>query len=88
MLVIWRDWKGEFHAFCGRQCQRHYKAWVADPNYPFEKAPSTDVSFGCLWCGGNVTVGVEWFSEEPLAAARLARRSSPRSGGNRVARRY
>ena len=50
MLVIWRDWKGEFHAFCGQQCQRHYKAWVADPNYPFEKAASTDVSFGCLWC--------------------------------------
>ena len=66
MLVIWCDWKGELYAFCSRGCQRHYGAWVAGPNYLFEKATWTEASFGCIWCGGDLTAGAEWFSEAPL----------------------
>lgn len=60
MIVIWTDWKGDLYAFCNRQCQRHYQAWVSDPDYPLEKATCTDVSFGCMWCGGDLTEGVKW----------------------------
>ena len=63
MLIIWHDWKGDLYAFCSRQCQRHYKAWLCDPNYPFEKATWTDVSFGCFWCGGDLSEGVKSLGE-------------------------
>jgi hypothetical protein len=68
-LIIWRDWKGDLYAFCGRKCQRHYAAWVSDPNYPFEKATWSDVSFGCWWCGGDLARGVVWLSPEQLAGS-------------------
>jgi hypothetical protein len=64
MIVIWSDWKGDLYAFCSRQCQQHYQAWVSDPDYPPAKASSTDVSFGCIWCGGDLTAGVKWLGEE------------------------
>jgi hypothetical protein len=66
-LVIWTDWKGELYAFCNRECQRHYQAWLCDPDYPFEKATWTDVSFGCIWCGGDLTQGTIWLSDEAPA---------------------
>ncbi len=72
-LVIWCDWKGDMYAFCGRECQRHYAAWVRDPNYSQEKATSTDVSFGCMWCGGDLTRGVKWLSPERAADSKAAR---------------
>ena len=65
MLVIWGDWKGELHAFCSWQCQRHYAAWVVDPKY-LQKAVWTKARFGCLWCGGDLTEGAKWLSEEQL----------------------
>ncbi len=61
MLVIWGDWKGELHAFCSCECQRHYTAWVADPSY-IQPETATKASFGCLWCGGDLTEGAEWLS--------------------------
>jgi hypothetical protein len=68
-LVIWTDWKGELYAFCGRGCLRHYKAWVCDPKYPFQKATRTNVSFGCIWCGGDLTRGTIWLNDEAPAAS-------------------
>ncbi len=66
MIVIWCDWKGELYAFCSWECQHRYEVWVCDPNYFLERATRTDASFGCIWCGGDLTAGVEWFSEAPL----------------------
>ncbi len=66
MIVIWCDWKGELHAYCSRECQRRYEVWVCDPNYLLEKATWTDASFGCMWCGGDLTEGAEWLVGEPL----------------------
>jgi hypothetical protein len=63
-LVIWSDWKGELHAFCSRQCQRQYQAWLSDPDYPLAKATSTDASFGCFWCGGDLTRGTIWLGRD------------------------
>ncbi len=71
-LVIWCDWKGELYAFCGWECQRHYEGWVCDPNYLFEKATWADASFGCIWCGGDLTQGTIWFSREPPAGSEVA----------------
>ncbi len=71
-LVIWSDWKGELYAFCGRECQRHYEAWLSDPDYPLEKATSTDASFGCFWCDGDLTRGTIWLDRESLADLKLA----------------
>jgi hypothetical protein len=73
-LVIWSDWKGELYAFCGRQCQRHHEAWLSDPDYPHEPATSTDVSFGCFWCGGDLTRGTIWLDRESLADLKLGLR--------------
>ncbi|TET96492.1 MAG: hypothetical protein E3J29_05525 [Dehalococcoidia bacterium] len=73
-LVIWSDWKGELYAFCGRECQRHYEAWLSDPDYPHEQATSTDASFGCFWCGGDLTQGTIWLDRESLADLKLALR--------------
>ncbi len=73
-LVIWSDWKGELYAFCGRECQRHYGAWLSDPHYPLKKAASTEASFGCYWCGGDLTKGTIWFDRESLADLKLALR--------------
>jgi hypothetical protein len=75
-LVIWRDWKGDLYAFCSRECQRHYQAWVCDPSYLFEKATWTHVSFGCIWCGGDLTQGTTWLSKEAPAGSETTR-SSP-----------
>jgi len=72
ILVIWTDWKGELYAFCNRECLRHYQAWVRDPNYLFEKATWTDASFGCIWCGGDLTQGTAWLSEEAPAGSKDA----------------
>ena len=73
-VVIWSDWKGELYAFCGRQCQRHYQAWLSDPDYPFEKATSTDATFGCFWCGGDLTRGTVWLDRESLVDLKLTLR--------------
>ena len=66
-LIIWCDWKGELYAFCSRECLRRYQGWLCDPNYLYEKATWTDASFGCIWCGGDLTQGTIWLGEEPLA---------------------
>jgi hypothetical protein len=73
-LIIWSDWKGDLYAFCSRQCQRHYQAWLCDPDYPLEKATWTDASFACIWCGGDLAQGVTWLDQESLADLKLARR--------------
>ena len=77
-LVIWGDWKGDLYAFCGLACQQHYEVWVCDPNYPFEKATWTEASFGCWWCGGDLTAGVAWLSEEPRAGSKAVPRRRDR----------
>jgi hypothetical protein len=69
MIVIWCDWKGELYAYCSRECQRRYEVWVCNPSYLFEKATWTDASFGCIWCGGDLTEGTEWLVGEPLVEA-------------------
>ncbi len=71
-LIIWCDWKGEFYAFCSLADLRHYEGWVCDPNYLFEKATWTNVSFGCIWCGGDLTLKAMWFSQERPAGPRDA----------------
>jgi hypothetical protein len=72
-LIIWCDWKGEFYAFCSRRCLLHYEGWVCDPGYLFEKATCTDASFGCIWCGGDLTLGAIWLSQEHPAGSGLSR---------------
>lgn len=72
-LIIWCDWKGELYAFCSRECQRRYQAWLCDPNYPLEKATWTDVSFGCIWCGGDLTRGTVWLGDEAPATSKSVR---------------
>jgi hypothetical protein len=66
-LIIWCDWKGDLYAFCSRECQRHYQSWLCDPDYPLDKATQTDASFGCFWCGGDLTRGTVWLDRESLA---------------------
>jgi hypothetical protein len=73
-LIIWSDWKGELYAFCSRECQRQHKAWLCDPDYPLQKATSTDASFGCFWCGGDLTRGTTWLDRQSLADLKLALR--------------
>ncbi len=63
MLIIWHDWKGDLYAFCSWTCLGHYKGWACDPNYPFEKATWTNASFGCIWCGGDLSGGAKWLGE-------------------------
>lgn len=66
MLIIWKDWQGTLYAFCRRECLEHYKNHLADPNYLFEKATFTEHSFGCWWCGGDLSEGVAWLpTNEP-----------------------
>ena len=67
-LFIWCDWKGELFAFCSLGCVRHYEGWVCEPNYLFEKATWSDASFGCWWCGGDLTAGVIWLTQEPATS--------------------
>ncbi len=73
-LVIWSDWKGELYAFCSRECQQHYQAWLCAPDYPLEKATSTDASFGCFWCGSDLTQGTTWLDRDSLADLKLVLR--------------
>ncbi len=72
-LILWCDWKGELYAFCSLGCLRHYEGWVCDPGYLFEKAAWTDASFGCIWCGGDLTLGATWLSHEHPARSGLPR---------------
>jgi len=67
-LILWCDWKGELYAFCSLGCVRYYEAWVCDPNYLFEKATWSDASFGCWWCGDDLTAGVIWLTQEPVTS--------------------
>jgi hypothetical protein len=68
-LIIWCDWKSELYAFCGLGCVRHYETWVCDPGHLFEKAAWSDYSFGCWWCGGDLTAGVTWLTQEPATSS-------------------
>ena len=67
-LILWCDWKGELYAFCRLGCVRYYEGWVCDPNYLFEKATWSDASFGCWWCGDDLTAGVIWLTQEPATS--------------------
>jgi len=53
---------------------RHSQAWLSDPDYALTKATSTDASFGCFWCGGDLTQGTIWLDRESLADLKLALR--------------
>ena len=72
-LIIWCDWKGELYAFCSWTCLGHYEGWTCDPNYLFEKATWTNASFGCIWCGGDLTLGAIWLSREHTTGSGLPR---------------
>ncbi len=67
-LILWVDWKGELYAFCSHGCVCHYEGWVCDPNYLFEKAIWSEASFGCWWCGDDLTAGVIWLTQEPATS--------------------
>ncbi|KKM90273.1 hypothetical protein LCGC14_1240330 [marine sediment metagenome] len=59
-LLIWQDWDGDLFAFCSRECLTSHKTHVTDPSDLHEKATSTEHSFGCWWCGGDLSQGVTW----------------------------
>lgn len=68
-LIVWVDWNGDHYILCSSGCLDHYRNWISDPNYPFEKATFVEpgVSFGCTWCGGDLLNGVTWLTPQEEA---------------------
>lgn len=60
-LLIFEEDTGELAAFDCKLCLERYKEWRYDPAYPYQKAEKAQVgvSFGCFWCGGDLTDGLD-----------------------------
>jgi len=60
-LTTWTSWQGEMYAFCSEEHADMFRKSTEDPTAP-ERNPKIDpaISFGCWWCGEDLTGGVNW----------------------------
>jgi hypothetical protein len=64
-LIVYRH-ETRLLAFCGEFCMHSFQRSVSDDPGPLKAVdgPQPDVVFGCWWCGGDLTTGLEiqWLS--------------------------
>jgi hypothetical protein len=64
-MIIFVDWQDTHYGLCDKKCLERFKEFLADPTVERpEGGPKEGVTFGCWWCGGDLTEGTQWFGSD------------------------
>ena len=63
MIVLWTDWHGETFGFCSHRLRASAPRIAVVPG-SLPRSVDVTVSFGCWWCGRNLSGGVVWLRSD------------------------